>query len=692
MSEPKKQPNETENKKLISSLKKVFGTVYFVQGTSSFSALSVFYYMKEVLKMGPVEGQIFQGLTQVAWYIKPLWGFISDKIKLFGYRRKTYFILMALLALISWLLIGLFAYLEVHWVLIYLILFNLAMSGYAFVDVVTDALMVEHGQRLKRVGSFVNFQWKLLAISSMLVGLSSGYLQQQIQLTQSTGQGLIDYWLVFALTGIFPLATAYVGIKHAPEKRDESYPPFQWRKIPFYLVYGLCYPAIGIIRLVNWLAEFCLQAVIYFLLALTPNNWQNYCQNRWGVVLPPWLRPARQKAYSYKFKEWRARHRYFWLLILFILFWNFSPSIGYVSQSYFVDKLNFQPMHFGVLRAIGGIVWLLSIIAYSRFVKRFNWLKWSHYLYAMVGLGIVSLAVNYLFYLPPQHWAWQWNTLVSVIHFGLIAVLGILLWQCRKWSLTKMVLVAISGTILCLGIGKFLLLTPFIWQTKMVPWAISAAPLFSFQRVVGFTLFVGWLYSLAKLNQTLRSRRPWRRWAAIQGAILVIGGCILFVPHIWQWWLQLKWSSVLTIIGWQEGMSWNRYQLLAFFTDLTIGFANIPAFIIPLTICGQLISGRNAGMLYALLMSLSNLTGSLGSLVGGGLYSLFSSEWMRGFVIAFCQSPFNLAGANPQNEKLVILQLFVYISALFTVFTVPFIRMLEKELDRRQIKIYLDKE
>ncbi|HZD40296.1 MAG TPA: hypothetical protein VE131_06210, partial [Terriglobales bacterium] len=186
----------------ITRLKWVFGTTYAVQGSSSLVDVPTLYFIKFVLGLGDAGGQLSQTLQSFGWLIKPLWGWISDRFPLFGYRRKSWFVVMALLALFFWAVNALCALLGVRIPWIYLIGFNLAFSTYAFVDVVGDALMVEHGRKLKRVGSFVNFQWTMLALSSAAVAVVSGWYQEQIQ------AGRFTYWAIFLLTGVPPLFTA----------------------------------------------------------------------------------------------------------------------------------------------------------------------------------------------------------------------------------------------------------------------------------------------------------------------------------------------------------------------------------------------------------------------------------------------------------------------------------------------------
>jgi hypothetical protein len=55
--------------------------------------------MKFGLGLGDPGGQLFNALQNAGWFIKPFWDSISDRVPLFGYHRKSWFVLMALLAL-----------------------------------------------------------------------------------------------------------------------------------------------------------------------------------------------------------------------------------------------------------------------------------------------------------------------------------------------------------------------------------------------------------------------------------------------------------------------------------------------------------------------------------------------------------------------------------------------------------------
>jgi hypothetical protein len=231
---------------------------------------------------------------------------------------------------------------------IFLIGFNLAFSTYAFVDVVADALMVEHGRRLKRVGSFINFQWTMLSLANAAAVALSGWLQEKII------AGDLAYWVIFLLTAVPPLFTAVVGYVNIDERPSER--PVQRRPRP----------------------DRDLRLTVSARL-------------RRGAA---WMR-----SFFYE-------NKLLLLLVLFIVLWNFSPSIGYIERSYLIDARGFDPAAFGFIFSLQAVTFLLSILTYRWILRRWPWIRWHHYLYAMIAIMVLAFPLSFYFYLDPDHPWW----------------------------------------------------------------------------------------------------------------------------------------------------------------------------------------------------------------------------------------------------------------------------------------------
>lgn len=56
------------------------------------SKVSTQYYLKDEQMVQPSQAQVYVGLIQIPWIIKPLWGLLTDVVPVLGYRRRPYFI------------------------------------------------------------------------------------------------------------------------------------------------------------------------------------------------------------------------------------------------------------------------------------------------------------------------------------------------------------------------------------------------------------------------------------------------------------------------------------------------------------------------------------------------------------------------------------------------------------------------
>ncbi len=333
-------------------LKWVVGTPYFVQGTKDLAEIPILFFIKFSLGLGDAGGQLFDSLKGIGWMAKPLWGSVSDKIHIFGYHRKAWYVLMACLGVIFWITASALAFAEVSVPFLYLFVFNLVFGTYAFVDVVCDAIMVVEGRRLKRVSSFVNLQWTVLSVSNAGALFLGGRLQEWVE------NGDIHIGFVFALAGFFPLLTAIVGFRNIEEEKIIKQPLTQTGGRGFTSTFA---------------------DILAYLLKV----------------------PSR-------LNHFRKENHTIWLLLIFLFFWKFSPSVGFIERSYLIDERGFSARTFGIILAFGGLTFLASVLSYRWTVNRFPSIKWHHYLYGMVAIGVLSFPISFFLYLEPDHPWWRY--------------------------------------------------------------------------------------------------------------------------------------------------------------------------------------------------------------------------------------------------------------------------------------------
>jgi predicted MFS family arabinose efflux permease len=91
------------------------------------------------------------------------------------------------------------------------------------------------------------------------------------------------------------------------------------------------------------------------------------------------------------------RHRGIWILSVFLLLWNFSPSFGAPFFYYAVDTLKFSATFLGILQAVTGAGALLGSVLYGFFFARFPVRK---FLVIAVFIGVVSTLSYYVYFIP----------------------------------------------------------------------------------------------------------------------------------------------------------------------------------------------------------------------------------------------------------------------------------------------------
>ncbi|KAL5782640.1 hypothetical protein ACOSP7_007669 [Xanthoceras sorbifolium] len=173
--------------------------VYFVQGVLGLSRLAVSFYLKDDLRLDPAETAVISGFSALPWLIKPLYGFISDSVPLFGYRRRSYLVLSGLLGAFSWTLMATFV--DSKYSAAFSIL--LGSLSVAFSDVVVDSMVVERarGESQSVSGSLQSLCWG----SSAFGGIVSSYFSGS----------LVDAYgvrFVFGVTALLPLITSGVAV------------------------------------------------------------------------------------------------------------------------------------------------------------------------------------------------------------------------------------------------------------------------------------------------------------------------------------------------------------------------------------------------------------------------------------------------------------------------------------------------
>jgi predicted MFS family arabinose efflux permease len=151
-----------------------FGLVYFAQGIGQVSGLvgqPLNFYLKNALGFTPSQIAAWMSILIIPWTIKPLYGLLSDFLPIMGSRRKSWLLIMNMLAATGFIM--LFGATGIHAIITALLI---SSFGTAFCDVVTDALMVEQGRITGKTQQFQGTQWMWMAVASIFSSILGGYL------------------------------------------------------------------------------------------------------------------------------------------------------------------------------------------------------------------------------------------------------------------------------------------------------------------------------------------------------------------------------------------------------------------------------------------------------------------------------------------------------------------------------------
>ncbi len=172
--------------------------VYFVQGILGLARLAVSFFLKDDLGLSPAEVSALVGVAALPWMVKPLFGFVSDGLPIFGYRRRPYLILSGFLGAFSWLAMA--TVVQTPWMATAAI--ALSSLSVAFSDVIVDSLVVERARAESQgdAGSLQSLCWGASAVGGIITAYFSGSLLEHFS-TRT----------VFAITAIFPLIVSLVA-------------------------------------------------------------------------------------------------------------------------------------------------------------------------------------------------------------------------------------------------------------------------------------------------------------------------------------------------------------------------------------------------------------------------------------------------------------------------------------------------
>jgi Na+/melibiose symporter-like transporter len=161
--------------------------VYLVQGILGLARLAVSYFLKDELHLDPATVGILSSVAAAPWVIKPIYGFLSDSVPLFGYKRRSYLILTGALGAISWLAMATIVdspTSAVAWMMV-------GSLGTACSDVVVDSIVVERSRGEPQVAVWgTRSVFAATAVFPLLVCVSALLIDEKPVVTSRTQRAI----------------------------------------------------------------------------------------------------------------------------------------------------------------------------------------------------------------------------------------------------------------------------------------------------------------------------------------------------------------------------------------------------------------------------------------------------------------------------------------------------------------------
>jgi len=170
----------------------VFAVImYITQGVTALSGIAIPLLLRQIGFTLPQMATLGM-IASIPWFLKILWGAISDNYFLFGSHRKSYIAMGCILSSMGWVLRFLFGASSgfIFWAISGFI----AALGWCFVDIAGDGLIVEASTTNENSNNYQNLCWGARALGAGMTALAGGILCK-----------LIGYVNTIGIVSIFPL-------------------------------------------------------------------------------------------------------------------------------------------------------------------------------------------------------------------------------------------------------------------------------------------------------------------------------------------------------------------------------------------------------------------------------------------------------------------------------------------------------
>jgi MFS family permease len=196
-----------------------FILVYGNQGISGLPGQCLYYLTRENWGLNAGTIGLIGFITGLAWYIKPLWGYLIDYKPINGYRSKYYLRASYISMVLLYAYIVFFGIPNVLTLIVTGLLINCCIG---INDVANDTAMVKLEQKFKLQGKLQAIQWTSLGVAGLVVALLGAKIADVFP-------DHINYRVAYALASIIPIIT--IGYLFKYYKEDKVKKPSKPRNV-----------------------------------------------------------------------------------------------------------------------------------------------------------------------------------------------------------------------------------------------------------------------------------------------------------------------------------------------------------------------------------------------------------------------------------------------------------------------------
>jgi len=376
--------------------------IYFIQGAVGITAIADFILTKNAFTFSWIQIAMLSALSTLAWSMKPIYGFLTDLVPIFGSRRKYYLVISSLLSVFGYYYLGLFGTNFLN-IAIAIIVFSI---GLGFSDVIVDGMIVENVPK-ETVGKYQALTWRAKAVGIFIASLFSGYILERGVFSKLldgsfildflhkffssafpeelivSGVNMVDIRFTFFMAGTLSIISLVLSLVMRRQRVTEH----RMEGIHHEISLPYVFSGIGALILTALTLIFISSAEKEFFSFIANDQLSSLLVI---IIWSVWI-----YFYTAHLVKIGVAHTTLLFAALFLFLWRFTPSFGAPWSDYFINTLKLPQEKIGLISSILPISWFIGSIIYTKFIDKIHLKKvlfWTVIFASILSLSQLALA------------------------------------------------------------------------------------------------------------------------------------------------------------------------------------------------------------------------------------------------------------------------------------------------------------